>query len=176
MEYAFLIFELIVAFSLCVYVISITASIWFGAPFVPTNTKDLSSLLERLVLTSGMRFYELGCGDGRVICYVASRHKLTGRGVDISPFWVLCARLRAQIMGLSGRVVFDIGNITNMDLTQADVIYLYMMPRFLDKYATKLLKGCKPGAIVISYIFDIPLLVDKELIEKKTNKYFVYKI
>ncbi len=132
-----------------------TMALWRGAPFVPTRSKDIRTILDAVHLRPGMRFLELGCGDGRVVCEAVARYGVRGEGVDVGILWLTFARIRARLMGISDRVIFRHQDILSTDLSQADVIYLYMMPRFLQKYSEHIVSHAKPGAIILSHVFEL---------------------
>ncbi len=171
----FLLFELFLAIACCAFMMSLTLSLWKGAPFVPSKDKDVDEILRKVGLKKGMKFLELGCGDGRVVCKAVKEYGVVGRGVDISPLWLVCARIRARIMGIDNKVEFRVEDILKTDMAWADAIYLYMMPRFLDNNAEKIFTNCRPGTLIISYTFDIPALKGKEE-SKSTENYYVYTV
>ncbi|MFO0703908.1 MAG: class I SAM-dependent methyltransferase [Patescibacteria group bacterium] len=175
-QQVFLIFELFVAIGCLLYVMSLTQSLWSGAPFVSSRMKDVDEALKKVNPTKGSHFLELGCGEGKVVCKAVKEYSLHGRGIDISPIWLIMAKVRAKLMGISKKVDFKAENILKTDMKWADTVYLYMMPRFLEKNAKEIFAKCKLGTIVISYVFDIPALKDKEVKEKRGERYYIYKI
>lgn len=155
---AFLIFELGLAIAVVIYLHSSTISLWRGAPFVPTRTKAIRQILKKANLQKGMRFLELGCGDGRVVCQAVKEFNITGQGVDVSRLWLWIASLRAWRLGIGNRVKFKHQNILQTDLSSADIIYIYMMPRFLDAHGDIFHKAIEEGALVVSHTFEIETL------------------
>lgn len=172
----FLLGELVVVLGVIVYLHSVTFSLLRGAPFVPTKSADIDEILKEINLRPGMKFLELGCGDGRVVCQAVKQYGVVGRGVDVSRLWLLFARARAQRLGIDKNVEFIHENILRTDVAWADVIYLYMMPKFLDKHAQSIFAKCRPGTIVISYVFEIACLTGhfKHTTTSETT-YFIYK-
>lgn len=155
---AFLIFELGLAIAVVIYLHSSTISLWRGAPFVPTRTKAIGQILKMTNPQSGMKFLELGCGDGRMVCQAVKEFDITGQGVDVSRLWLWIASIRAWRLGIGNRVEFKHQNILQTDLSSADIIYIYMMPRFLDSYGEIFHKAIEEGALVISHTFEIKAL------------------
>lgn len=155
---AFLIFELGLAIAVVIYLHSSTISLWRGAPFVPTRTKAIRQILKKANLQKGMQFLELGCGDGRVVCQAVKEFDITGQGVDVSRLWLWIASLRAWRLGIGNRVKFKHQNILQTDLSSADIIYIYMMPRFLDTHGDIFHRAIEEGALVISHTFEIKTL------------------
>ena len=176
-QIAFLIFELILVSGVLIYLHSITISLLRGAPYVPTKTEIIDTILAKANLKPGMKFLELGCGDGRVVCRAVEKYRVIGRGVDISRLWVLLARIRARKLGIEHKVEFLHQNILESDLAWADVIYIYMMPRFLEKNSDSLFSRCRVGSVVVSNKFDIPVLKAKQLpLSSYEDEYFLYSI
>ncbi len=173
----FLLGELVVVLGVIVYLHSVTFSLLRGAPFVPTKSADIDDILQKANLRPGMKFLELGCGDGRVVCQAVKQFGVVGRGVDVSRLWLGFARIRARRLGIDKDVEFIHENIIQTDVAWADVIYLYMMPRFLEKHAQSIFAKCRPGTVVISYVFEIACLTghSKQTTTNMTPS-FVYKI
>lgn len=172
----FLIVELIVALLCLFYIISITWSLWKGAPFVPSRGKDVTEILTSISLKKGDKFLELGCGDGRVVCEAFKKYGVQGRGVDVSILWLIFARFRARLLGIGDSVDFRCEDIRQTDIAWADVIYLYMMPTFLEKYSAEIFSKCRPGTRIVSYVFDIPYLKEKSQSSKQEGKYYIYQV
>lgn len=172
----FLVFEFIVLLGVIIYLHSITFSLLRGAPFVPTKTSDIDDILQRANLKPDIRFLELGCGDGRVVCQAVKKYGVQGRGVDISRLWLSFARIRAWKLGVSKKVEFMHEDIRHTDVAWADVIYLYMMPKYLEKNAASLFARCRPGTIVISYVFEVKTLLSKESQFMRRNNIYVYSL
>lgn len=176
LQNVFLVFELILAIGCLLYIMSLTLSLWKGAPFVPSKSNDVDRALKDAELKAGQKFLELGCGDGRVVCKGVKEYGVLGRGVDISPLWLFGARLRARLIGIHTKVEFKVEDILRTDIAWADIVYLYMMPRFLGNHAAHIFAKCKPGTLVISYVFDIPHLKDHLTKTDSQGRYYIYKI
>jgi SAM-dependent methyltransferase len=174
-QIAFLIFELILVSGVLIYLHSITISLLRGAPYVPTKTEIIDTILAKANLKPGMKFLELGCGDGRVVCRAAQKYGVIGRGVDISRLWLLLARIRARKLGIENKVEFLHQNILESDLAWADVIYIYMMPRFLEGYQKELKKALVSNKVIISHVFELDQLkeyLSDVVVSNKTSTYY----
>ncbi len=144
--------------------ITVAWAAWSFAPWVPTWSKDLERISRLAELQPSERFYELGCGDGRVTCYMAQRHSARAVGIEAAPPLYLVAKIR-QLISQNKNTSIKLGNLFALDLTDADVIYFFGMPKRIEKLKQKLERELKPGTRVISYTFPIeswdPILVDK---------------
>ena len=79
----------------------------------PLAEAKLDLLGEVLQLRSGTRVIDLGSGKGEMLCRYATRHGISGTGVDIYPPFVERARARANELGVSQAVTFHCGNGTD---------------------------------------------------------------
>lgn len=149
---------------------------FFGAPFVPTSNAYVLDILERANLKTGQNFYELGSGDGRVTREAVRTYKVNGLGVDLHPFLSLYSNLISKIQRI--KVKFKQGNFYNISLKDADVIFVFLLPKTLKKLKHKFLSECKVGTLIISHGFKIEGF-DKYLtlkIERKVFNTYYYKL
>lgn len=147
------------------------------APWVPTKKKDLTEIFRMAELKPGEKFYELGSGDGRVVFFVQEKFKARAIGLETALPLVLYSRLVALLKG-NKEVVFKYKSMFKEDLSQADVVYIYLLPKTLEKkLKDKFKKELKPGARVISYIFSIKGLEPekKERIREKGYSVYLYR-
>jgi len=132
---------------------------WAGcsfAPWVPTKKRDLKRVFELANLKEGERVYELGFGDGRFILEAVKKYNVKGYGVEIIPFFYLYVLLRRFFLKNKKNLVLKWGNLFNVDLSPADVVYFWGLPETIEKkLKAKLERELKPGTRVISYVFEI---------------------
>ena len=121
------------------------------APWVPTRKKDLSRVLELAQAKPGQVFYDLGCGDGRLVRYMSQHGQMNTRGLELN-FWLyLYSKIRSQ-----KNEVIKFKNLFKEDLSTADIVFVFGMPDTIaKKLKQKLELELKPGAKVISYAFPI---------------------
>jgi len=100
------------------------------APWVPAKGRDLERIFKLADLKAGETFYDLGCGDGRVISYAAKNYKDAKIiGLEISlPFYLIC-KLR-QIFNKN--ITLKYKNLFVEDLSEADVIYFFGTPKTIN--------------------------------------------
>ncbi len=156
-------------FVLCFFVLSFYIEIK-GAPFVPTSSKIIYQMLLEAQLKKGTIFYELGCGDGRVLFAAAKHFGQKGLGVDIHPWLIWYCLLMTKLKGLK-HISFIRGDVLETDLSPANVIYVFMGSRMNKKLAPLILKQCKKGTQIISRGFIVPGF-DKYLYKTIQDKYF----
>lgn len=117
--------------------------------------------------------YELGSGDGEFILAAANEfnaRKAVGIEIDHSRYFV--SKIKNTIRGTSN-AEFIRGDFKKVKLTDATVIYFYLVPAVIKRIMPKLRKELKTGTRVVSYRYEIPLKLTKE--DKKNNMY-LYKI
>ena len=148
-----------------------------GAPFVPTPMKRVKKMVELANLKPGDRVYDIGCGDGRFVYWAANKYGAKATGIELSPLVYLFALVRKLFWRSKAKIVF--GNFKMMDLSDADVIFCYLLPDCLVKIQPELDKQVKPGTKIISYAFTIPnwKLIHEEDREKTSNlsKVLIYE-
>lgn len=124
---------------------------WFAgsdAPFIPTQRKKIKKILKLAGVKKGKVFYELGSGDGRVVIE-AAKLGASSFGVDQSWLRVWYSRYLAFREKLK-KCFFFHGNLFSRNYFPADIIYIYLLQKAIDKLEAKLKKELKKGAIVIT--------------------------
>lgn len=137
------------------------------APWVPAWKKDLSRIMALAQLKPGDVFYDLGCGDGRVVLYAAKHFPVQAIGVELAlPMIAVCwAR---KLFSRRKNLHFHWRNLFAEDLSTADVVYVYGLPEKLGgKLKKKLERELQPGSRVITMAF--PIKGWKEDIRDKPN-------
>ena len=123
------------------------------APWVPTWQVDVDRALRLAQVKPGEGFYDLGCGDGKAV-FAAAKLGAKATGIEIAwPLYVFC-QIKKLLCSSSAR--FRLGNLFHLDVSAADVIYIFGMPRTIQqKLRDKLERELKPGTRVVSYAFPI---------------------
>ncbi len=125
---------------------------WSFAPWVPMWKKDLVRVMRLADLQPGEVFYDLGCGDGRVVLEATRIDGVKAIGIELAmPLYAVC-QLRRLLT--HSRARFRYGNLFHQSLADADVIYVFGMPASLaDRLKKKIETECRPGTRIISYVF-----------------------
>jgi SAM-dependent methyltransferase len=138
-----------------VWFISALQSIIGGAPFVPLNRARARQMWEAAELKAGERVYELGCGDARHLIDACLRYGVVGVGIDISWWPLLMAWFKLRLRGTGRRIKLICGNVHRIDLSDADVVYMYLGQKLSDALRPKFERELKAGARIISAQFPI---------------------
>lgn len=167
---------LLVAFCLALFAWSMIITIFFGPPTVPTPKKIIKEILATINPKKGDFLIDLGSGSGRVV-RIAAKYGIRGLGIEINPFLVLWSRFRARISSLNN-IEFKRENFLKTDLSKADIIFMYMLPKFLPAVKKKIEKECHGGTLVISQRFAVnswDKFLFKEII-RNNNSTFIYQV
>jgi SAM-dependent methyltransferase len=138
-----------------------------NAPFVRTPDEIVDAMLNLAQPGEDELLYDLGCGDGRIVIRAAEKYGCRAIGFDIDPARVQEARENARRRGVLDRVSIVEQNVFSLDLAEADVVTLYLLPRLNQKLIPQL-KRLKPGARVVSHDFDLPGIVPDKILPLTT--------
>lgn len=121
----------------------------FEAPWLPTTKKDFDRIAKLAGLQPGMLFYDLGSGSGELLFYLSKKYGVNCVGIEISPFLYLYSKIKSLFFR---KVKIKYGNFYKYDLSEADVVYVFLFPKTYHKLKTKISSGLKTGTrIVLSY-------------------------
>jgi len=122
--------------------------------FVPTPQDVVDMMLHLARVKKEDLVYDLGCGDGRVVVTAAKRYGCKAVGYDIDPQRVKEARenVRSNRVEHLARIVRK--DIFTLDLSKANVVFLYLLPDLNVKLIPQLEK-LPPGSRIISHEFDM---------------------
>lgn len=122
--------------------------------YVPTPQEVVEKALELAKVRKRDVVYHLGCGDGRVAVTAARKYGTYGFGFDIDPQRVKESLENVKKHKVERLVTIKHADVFTLDLREATVIYLYMLPSLNVKLIPQLEK-CKPGTRIISHDFDM---------------------
>lgn len=150
-----IILQTVIFLIIAVSFISMLMAIVSFAPWIPSPKDHLQDILQMANIKSGERFYDLGCGDGRVVIFAAKHFGAKATGIELALPKYVSAFYNCLISKTpNANIIF--GNLFKRNISDADVIYIYGTPHALEKRITeKLKRECKPGTRVISFMFEI---------------------
>jgi ubiquinone/menaquinone biosynthesis C-methylase UbiE len=128
----------------------------YDVPWVPTRRSLIPHILRLARIRKGTVFYDLGCGDGRV-AIEAARLGAHAVCVEIRSDLIKLAQRHAENKGVQGRIKFVNADFRDVDLSDADVVYMYLLTRVNEILRPKLEKELRIGARIITLDFTIPL-------------------
>jgi precorrin-6B methylase 2 len=125
-------------------------------PYVPTPVEVVQEMLELAAVKQGDVIYDLGSGDGRLVIEAAQKFGVgRGVGIEINPRLVRESQENAKQAGVSDRVQFRQQDLFQTDISDANVVTLYLLPRINIQLRPKLLNELKPGTRIVSHAFDM---------------------
>jgi SAM-dependent methyltransferase len=124
-------------------------------PFVPTPPEVIERMLEMARVQSSDVIYDLGSGDGRIIIQAAKRYGARGVGVEIDGDLVRKAQANAFREKVDHLVAFREQDALTVDVSEATVVTLYMLPEFNAKLRPILERQLQPGSRVVSHDFAV---------------------
>jgi outer membrane protein assembly factor BamB/precorrin-6B methylase 2 len=131
--------------------------------FVPTPQDVVERMLEVAKVKRTDVVYDLGCGDGRIVVTAAKKYGCRAVGYDIDPECVRMSLASVRKHDVERLVTIEQKDLFTLDLSGADVVALYLLPRTSQRLLPQLAR-LKPGARIVSHAFEIPgLLPDRSL-------------
>lgn len=124
-------------------------------PFVPTPQIVVDKMLELANIKKDDFLIDLGSGDGRIPVTAAQRFGVRALGVDINPQRIKEANERAQAAAVTNLVEFRQADLFDTDISQANVLTMYLLPSVNMKLRPKIWSDMKPGSRVVSHAFDM---------------------
>jgi SAM-dependent methyltransferase len=123
--------------------------------FVPTPPDFIDAMCKLAKVGKEDVVYDLGCGDGRmVIAAVKDFNAKRGVGIDIDADLVKKCKENAKKAGVSEKVQFREGDVLKVDdLSDANVVLLYMGDDINERLKPILKKTLKKGSRVVSHRF-----------------------
>jgi predicted RNA methylase len=127
----------------------------FIAPFVPSPIPVIQHMLQLAELKPGEVLFDLGAGDGRAVIMAAKTFSARAVGVELREDLAKKALSTIHDNGLADRVTIVNGDMFNVNLTSADVVFLYLTTSANEKIRPKLETELKEGVRVVSHDYEI---------------------
>jgi predicted RNA methylase len=127
----------------------------FIAPFVASPTPVVRQMLIISELKPGETLYDLGSGDGRAVIMAAKDFGARSVGVELREDLVKRALSNIHELGLETKAHILQNDIFKVDLSEADVVFLYLTTSANEKVKPKLETELKPGARIVSHDYEV---------------------
>ncbi len=152
------------------------------APYVPTPPEVLAEMCVLGQVNRDSIVYDIGCGDGRIVIYAAKTFGARGVGIDIEPERIRESKANAKTARVERLVKFKLADATKVNISEATVVMMYLLPESNELLRPKLEKELKPGVFVVTHNYMIPGWEDREVTskivldaEQKEHTVFLYK-
>jgi SAM-dependent methyltransferase len=172
------IFQL-VSFLILLFVLSLMlfwmwSSMKAKIPFIRVPVGVLGDIEKALDLKEGSVVYDLGCGDGLILFYLAKRNpNIKYVGIENSPFPALIARFMSFWHRKINNVNVEIlkKDFFDVNLSEATHIVTYLFPNVMDDVLPKLDVELKKGTRLVSASFHFTSKREISVVELKRKKY-----
>jgi SAM-dependent methyltransferase len=125
-------------------------------PYVPTPEPVVQRMLEIASVQTDDYVVDLGSGDGRIaIAAVKERGAKSALGVDLNPERIEEAKANAEKAGVADKVNFEQGDLFEKDISDANVLTMYLLPRVNMRLRPVILSELAPGTRVVSHAFSM---------------------
>lgn len=130
---------------------------WMRTPdvvYVGTPYDVVSKMLQMAKVKKDDLVYDLGCGDARILILAAQKFGCRAIGYDIDPEMVRISRENVAKNHVEDLVKIVQADIFTLDLREADVIPMYLLPEMNQKLIPQLEK-LKPGSRLVCHNYDL---------------------
>lgn len=118
--------------------------------------------------------YDLGSGTGTALIIAAKEFEARGVGIEIDPLrYFISTLLLRRNRVLDDKVQIIRKNFYDVNISKASVVFVYLVPRALERLRPKLMGELKPGTLLVSYKYEISLPLMRH---DKKNDIYLYKI
>jgi hypothetical protein len=145
---------------LCGLAALVLVELWVVIPRLHGLPKDLASRaqIRRAMQLADVQpeetLYDLRAGDGRALVIAAREFGARAVGIEIEPVHCAVAWLWSLLNGVVARVSVRRRNLLQVDLGDADVVFLYLTPALVEQLRPRLQEQLRPGTRVVSLHFD----------------------
>ena len=124
-------------------------------PYVPTPQEVVDRMLELAQVKKGDVVYDLGSGDGRIVVTAAKKYGVKAIGFEIDPQRIKESHENIKKAGVEKLVEIRQQDIRTVDLSQASVLTMYLLPEVNLMIRPNIWKQMKPGSRIVSHDFDM---------------------
>lgn len=164
---------------LFVIIISLILLSWIWPPDSPwapnwrTKKRTARSAFKLAKVTKKDIVYELGSGEATALMVAVKEFNAKGVGIEIEPFRFLLSKITVWRNGQNKNIKLVRGNFYKEDLSDATVLYLYLVPKTLNRLIPKFKRELKKGTPIISYKYEMNLPLKKFDKENELRLYVI---
>ena len=132
------------------------------APWWRTKKRIARAAFKLAKLSEKDVVYELGSGEATALMVAVKEFGAKGVGIEIEPVRLLLSKFAVFRNGLGKKIILRRGNFFKEDLSSATLIYVYLVPKTLNRLIPKFKKELKKGTKIVSYKYEMNLPLIKE--------------
>lgn len=137
--------------------------------YVGTPYDVISRMLHMSRVKQGDTVYDLGCGDARMLVLAAQKYGARGVGYDIDPERVGASLDNVEKNQVGNLVKIFQADIFTVELRDADVIPIYLLPEMNRKLLPQFEK-MKDGSRIVCHNYDLEGIVADETVTMISNE------
>lgn len=145
------------------------------SPWWRTSDKTIRKAFKLAGVKSSDIVYDLGSGDGRSLIIAAKEFNALAVGIEIDPLRFYISKFLIWFNGLNNKIQVKKENFLNSNFSDATVIFVYLVPKALEKLLPKF-KKLKRGTRIVSIKYEIGLPVVKKIPYTANHKIRLYRI
>ncbi|HSW88147.1 MAG TPA: hypothetical protein VLG12_03215 [Candidatus Saccharimonadales bacterium] len=150
------------------------------APWWQMPKETVRKMCALAKVTEKSVIYDLGSGTGNALIIAAKEYGATGIGIEIDPFRYYISKINNKRFHTGKKVSFLKQNFFATPLSDATVLFIYLIPPALKRLTPKFLKEIKPGTMFVSYVYPMPVEMFhgrlKLVVHDKDYRVYVYKM
>jgi len=150
------------------------------APWWQMPKETVREMCKLAKVTEKSVIYDLGSGTGNALIIAAKEFNATGIGVEIDPFRYAISKFNNKRYHTEKKVAFLKQNFFATPLSDATVIFMYLIPPALKRLTPKFLKEVKHGTMFVSSVYPMPVDMFNDGLKLVTHneehRIFVYKM
>ena len=127
------------------------------APWWRTSHKTARAICKLAKIKEGELVYDLGSGDGTALITAAKEFGANGVGIEIDPLRYWTSKILIKRNGLTNKIKVIRKNFFQQNIKNADVVFVYLVPKALDKLLPKFKNELKRGTRIVSYVYEMNL-------------------
>ncbi|MFH0847538.1 MAG: class I SAM-dependent methyltransferase [Chloroflexota bacterium] len=144
--------------------------------WVPTPPEFIEGFFELAPVASRDVVYDLGCGDGRLLFTALEKGAGRAVGIDIDPERIVFCREEAKKRNLEDKVTFIQGDVLDVNLSDATVVFCYLINSASVALKPKFEAQLKPGTRVVMESFPVPGWKPVDTFDKDYLSFYLYVI
>lgn len=146
-----LFFQLTLILFLIVFIAILVYSMASGGPYAPIGEQKTEDMMSLLKVKPGEKAVDIGSGDGRIVIALAKKGA-DAHGFEINPLLAKIAKDKIKKAGLEKKAKIHTKDFWQENLSNYDIVTVYLSGHIMKLVERKLRKELKPGArVAVNY-------------------------